>query len=106
VILMLVVRVALILNALRHCPVDRERTFEVQLFHPEAELAQISSPKHAIQMVRNSICHKETEMKAKGSVFSAANNRPSFLKNSMVVAGAATMGGAVAGYVAFDKRGR
>jgi hypothetical protein len=32
---MLVVRAALKLNALRHCPVDRERTFEVRLFHPE-----------------------------------------------------------------------
>lgn len=32
---MLVVRVALKLNALRHSPVDREKPFEVQLFHPE-----------------------------------------------------------------------
>src|SRR6266403_1447823 len=92
---MLVVRVAQRLNALRHCPVDRERTFEVRLFLPECGPVQISSPKHAIQMVRNSICQKETVMKEKGSVFSGAKNRRSFLKNSMVAAGAATMGAAL-----------
>src|SRR5258705_7255016 len=46
-------------------------------------------------MVRNSICQKETVMKEKGSVFSGAKNRRSFLKNSMVAAGAATMGAAL-----------
>jgi hypothetical protein len=56
---------------------------------------QISSPKHAIQMVRNAIRQKETVMKEKGSAFNGAKNRRSFLKNSMVAAGAATMGAAL-----------
>jgi hypothetical protein len=46
-------------------------------------------------MVGNSICEKEIVMKEKGSVFSGAKNRRSFLKNGMVAAGAATMGTAL-----------
>jgi hypothetical protein len=34
-------------------------------------------------------------MKARGNVFSGANNRRSFLKNGMVAAGAVTMGAAL-----------
>src|SRR6202163_2414524 len=44
---------------------------------------------------RNSILEKEIAMKDKGSVFSGAKNRRSFLKNGMVAAGAATMGAAL-----------
>jgi hypothetical protein len=44
---------------------------------------------------RNSILEKEIAMKDKGSVFSGAKNRRSFLKNGLVAAGAATMGAAL-----------
>src|SRR5260370_11918197 len=43
----------------------------------------------------NSIFEKEIAMKEKGSIFSRAKNRRSFLKNGIVAAGAATMGTAM-----------
>src|SRR5712692_8712759 len=43
----------------------------------------------------NSIFEKERAMKEKGSVFSRAKNRRSFLKNGIVAAGAATIGTAM-----------
>src|SRR5260370_32328010 len=43
----------------------------------------------------NSIFEKEIAMKEKGSVFSRAKNRRSFLKNGIVAAGAATIGTAM-----------